>query len=112
MLEAKAAFAEINLPCDARIDHPLQRAVHRRAADALVFAADEINEIVGAEVPLLAEENVEDLLALAGTLAAFGLEAIDGKWKVHLKVKGSKVKGHKSCQRLQVKVQVPSTKCR
>ena len=33
VLEAEAAFAEIDLPRDARVDHPLQGAVDRRAAD-------------------------------------------------------------------------------
>ena len=52
------------------IDHPLQRAVDGGAADAVIFVADEIDEIVGAEMPFLAQEHVDDLLALAGALAA------------------------------------------
>ena len=97
MLEAKAPFTEVHLTRDAGIDHPLQRAVDGRTADPLVFSSDEIDEVVGAEVPLLPQENVENLLAFAGTFAAFRFEAIDREWKRHCKVKGqkSKVKGQR-----------------
>ena len=74
VLEAEAAFAEIDLARNAGVDHPLQRAVDGRAADPLVFAADEIDEIVGAEMSFLAEEDVDDLFALAGALAAGRLQ--------------------------------------
>ena len=77
VLEAEAAFAEIDLARDAGVHHPLQRAVDGGAADALIFALDEIDEIVGAEVSLLAEEHVDDLIALAGALGAGGAQAID-----------------------------------
>ena len=70
VLEAEAALAEVDLAGDAGVHHPLQRAVDGGAADALVFALDQIDEIVGAEVPLLAQEHVDDLVALAGALAA------------------------------------------
>ena len=51
MLEAEPALAEVDLAGDARVDHPLQRAVDGGAADPLILAADEIDQIVGAEVP-------------------------------------------------------------
>ena len=51
VLEPEAALAEVDLARDARVDHPLQRAVDRGAADALVLAARDVEEIVGAEVP-------------------------------------------------------------
>ena len=70
MLEAEAAFAEIHLAGDARIDHPLERAIDRRAADALILAADDVHEVVGAEMSLLTEEYIEDQVALAGALAS------------------------------------------
>ena len=70
MLEAEPALAEIDLAGDARIHHPLQRAVDRGAADPLILALDQIDEIVGAEVSLLAEEHVDDQVALAGALGA------------------------------------------
>ena len=70
VLEAEASFAEVDLARDARVHHPLQRAVDGGAADAVVFLANEIDEVVGAEVPFLAQEDVDDLFALAGTLAA------------------------------------------
>ena len=77
MLEPEAAFAEIDFAGDARVHHPLQRAVHRRAADASIFLADEIDEIVRAEVPLLAQERIDDEIALAGALAASRAHAFD-----------------------------------
>src|SRR5262245_26997370 len=49
MLEAEPALAEIDLARDAGVDHPLQCAVDGRAADAMVFLADQIDEIVGAD---------------------------------------------------------------
>ena len=50
-LEARAPFAEIDFAGDAGVDHPLQRAVDRRAADPRRLAADEIEQIVRAEMP-------------------------------------------------------------
>src|SRR5687767_9612042 len=43
MLEAEAAFTEIDFPRDSGLDHPLQRPIHGRAADAMVFAFDQID---------------------------------------------------------------------
>ena len=77
VLEAEAALAEVDLARDARVHHPLQRAVDGGAADPLVLAPDQIDEIVGAEVPLLAEEHVDDQVALAGALAAGGPQAVE-----------------------------------
>ena len=49
------------------------------------LAADEIEQIVGAEVPLLPEEDLQDAVALAGALAAGGTQAGEiGKRAVHL----------------------------
>ncbi len=76
-LEARAAFAEVDLAGDAGADHPLQRAVDRRAADPRILAADEVAQIVRAEVPLLAQEDAEDAVALAGALAARRAQARD-----------------------------------
>ena len=74
-LEARSAFAEIDLAGDAGVDHPLQRAVDGRAADPGLLAADEIEQIVGAEMPFLPQEDLQDAIALAGALAAGGTEA-------------------------------------
>jgi hypothetical protein len=41
----------------------------------MIFAANEIDEVVGAEVTLLTEEDVDDLLPLARPLAADRLES-------------------------------------
>ena len=77
-LEARTAFAEIDLAGDAGVDHPLQRAVDGGAADAGVLAADEIEQIVRAEMTFLTQEDVEDAIALAGALAAGGRSARSG----------------------------------
>ena len=50
-LETRTPFAEVDFARDAGVDHPLQRAVDGRAADAGVLAADEVEEVVGAEMP-------------------------------------------------------------
>ena len=77
VLEAEAAFAEVDLARDARIDHPLQRAVDSGAADPLIFAADQVDEIVGGEVAFLAQEDIDDEVALAGTLAPGRTQTLD-----------------------------------
>ena len=77
MLEAEAALAEVDLARDPGVDHPLQRAVDGGAADALIFAADEIDEVVGGEVAFLAQEDVDDEVALAGTFAAGRAQTLD-----------------------------------
>ena len=77
VLEAEAAFAEVDFPRDAGVHHPLQRAVDRRPADAMVFALDQIDEIVGAQMSLLAKEHVDDQIALAGPLGAGGTKPIE-----------------------------------
>src|SRR5688572_28815595 len=83
MLEPEAAFPEIDLAGDAGVDHPLQRAVDSGAADALVFPADEVDEIVGAQVPFLTEEDIDDLLALARALAAVRLQPAEIRKRGH-----------------------------
>ena len=77
VLEPEPALAEVDLAGDAGVHHPLERAVDGRAADPLILAADEIDEIVGAEVSLLAQEHVDDAVALAGPLAAGRPQAVD-----------------------------------
>ena len=77
VLEAKTPLAEIDLARDAGIDHPLQGAVDRGPADPLILSADEIDQIVGGEVAFLPQENVDDEIALAGTLAAGGAQTLD-----------------------------------
>ena len=69
VLEPESPLTEIDLAGDARIDHPLQRAIHRCTADAVIVATNEIDEIVGAEMPFLPQEHVDNLLPLAGALA-------------------------------------------
>ena len=74
MLEAEPAFPEVDLAGNAGVHHPLQRAVDGGAADALVLMPDEIDEVVGAEVPLLTQEHVDDLFPLAGPFPARRLQ--------------------------------------
>ena len=82
VLEPETAFAEIHLAGDARFLHPLQRAVDGRAADPVIFAFDQIDEIVGAEVSLLLEERVDDQvpIPLAGFAGMAALVAMT--WNV------------------------------
>src|SRR4029078_8059191 len=66
------------------IHHPLEGAIHGCPADARTFATDDVDEIGGAEVSPLAEEHIHDLLALAGALAALGLQPAEiGKGSRH-----------------------------
>jgi len=65
-------LAEVDFTRDAGVDHPLQRAVDRGPADAARPAANAIEEIVGADVPLLAQEYLHDFVALGAALAATG----------------------------------------
>src|SRR6266850_7284605 len=55
MLEPEPPFAEVDFARDTCVHHPLQRAVDGGAADALILAANEVDEVVGAEVPFLAQ---------------------------------------------------------
>src|SRR5687767_258018 len=88
LFETEAAFTEVHFPRDAGIDHPLQRAIDGRSADPLIFATDDVDEIVGAEVSFLAEKDVDDLLAFAGALAAFRLQPGEiGKGRLHGKAR-------------------------
>jgi hypothetical protein len=77
MFETKPTLTKVDLARDARIDHPLQRAIDGGAADAVIFAFDETDQIVSTEVPLLAEENVDDLVAFAGALGSSGPQPVD-----------------------------------
>ena len=70
VLETESALAEIDLAGNAGVHHPLQGAVDGGAADAMIFFANQVDEIVGAEMPFLTQEHVDNLLPLAGALAA------------------------------------------
>ena len=76
-LEARPAFAKIHLARNAGADHPLERAVDGGPADARIFLANQIAEIVGAEVAFLADKEAEDAIAFAGAFAARGAQALD-----------------------------------
>jgi hypothetical protein len=83
VLEAEPPLVEVHLPRDPRVHHPLQRAVDGGAADALVLPPDQIEQIVGGEVPLLAEEDVDDEVALARSLAAGRPQAVEKGGGLH-----------------------------
>src|SRR5205809_6305820 len=83
-LEARTPFAEVHLAGDARVDHPLQRAIDAGAADAGVFAVHQIAEIVRAQVAFLPEEDAQDAAAFAVALAAARTESAElGRVMVH-----------------------------
>ena len=71
-LEPRASFAEVHLAGESLVHHPLQRAIHRGAADSRILAVHEADEIVGAQMAFLLKERAEDVFALGGTLAARG----------------------------------------
>jgi hypothetical protein len=77
VLEPEPTLAEVNLARDAGLFHPLQRAVDGRAADFLIFALDQVVQIIGGQMSFLAEEDIDDEVALAGTLAAGRPEAVE-----------------------------------
>src|SRR2546423_14309992 len=78
----RTSLAEVDLPRDARFDEPLQRAIYRRAADPRFLRPHQLEQIVGAQMRFLAEENVENPIAFDGVLAA-GREERGG---VHVKL--------------------------
>src|SRR6187431_2598216 len=77
MLEPEFAFAEVHAPRDAGVHHPLQRAVDRGATDPLVFAMYEVDQVIRRDVSLLAEEHVDDEVALARSPATSRAQLLD-----------------------------------
>src|SRR5262249_17737840 len=81
---ARPTLAEIDFPRDARVDHPLQCAVDGGAPDPGRLPADGLEQVVGADVPLLAKEHFDDLVALGRPLAALRTQRGEiGKVTVH-----------------------------
>src|SRR5687768_14011809 len=74
LFEAEPSLPEIDLAGDAGIHHPLQGSIDRRPADAVILRADHVHQFVGGEMSVLPEKHVDDLLALAGALAAGRLQ--------------------------------------
>jgi hypothetical protein len=101
VFEAEPAFTEIDLARDARVHHPLQRAIHGGAADPLILVTNQVNEIIGAQVTFLPQEHVDDLFPLARALTALRLQLCEigkdaqGKSgrKLEVRSQKSKVKG-------------------
>lgn len=59
MFEAEAPFAEVDaLRAMPAVTIHCRGAVDGGAADALVFALDDVDEVVGTEVPFLPQEHV------------------------------------------------------
>lgn len=74
MLETESPLAEVDLPGNPGVDHPLERSIDGGPADPLIFAANEVNEVIGAEVTLLAHEHIDNLFPLTRPFAAGRLE--------------------------------------
>ena len=77
VLEPETALAEVDLARDPRLLHPLERAVDGGAADLLILAADQIVQVVGGQMSFLAEEDIDDEVALAGAFAPGRPEAVE-----------------------------------
>ena len=67
--EAMKFVASVQVPA-LSVDHPLQRAVDGGSAELLVFLTHQVDQVVGAEMAVLVQENVDDQIAFAGALAA------------------------------------------
>ena len=68
--ESRSPFAEIDLPGDAAIDHPLERSIDRGAANARMLTANEIEEVVRTQVTFLFQEGPQDLFAFGRAFTA------------------------------------------
>ena len=77
MLETKPPFAEIDLARDSGFYHPLKRPIDGRATDLVVLSPDQTDQIIGAQVSLLAKEHVDDKLALGGPPATGRSETLN-----------------------------------
>ena len=77
VLELELAVAEIDAARDAGLDHPEQRPVDGGAADARVFATDQLDEFVRAEMAGLAQQDRDDQVPLAGSASAGGTMRLD-----------------------------------
>ena len=77
MLKAETAFAKVDLARDTGIDHPLQCSVDCRATDALILAPDQIDQVIGAEMPFLTQKDVEDEIPFARAFGPSGTNTIE-----------------------------------
>ena len=62
MFEPESPLPEIDLSGDTSINHPLECPVDRGTTDLVILGADQFDQVIGAEVPLLAKEDVDDKL--------------------------------------------------
>jgi len=84
VLEPKPPVTEIDLAGDFSINHPLQRAVDGGAADLLVLLTHQVDQVVGTEMAVLAQENADDQIAFTGALSAGRPKAIEvGRLSIH-----------------------------
>ena len=63
-LEARAPLAEIDLARERGADHPVQRPVHGGPSDTGRVALNGFEELLGAHMSLLAQENLQNQIAL------------------------------------------------
>src|SRR5260221_6457367 len=72
-----AAIAEARFAGQPRISQKLQRAVNRRLSDAPVLFAHQAIEVFARHVPLSAEKDFQDQVALRGSLEALSAKMFD-----------------------------------
>ena len=77
VLEPETAIAKVDLASNARVDHPLQRAIDGGPTDLLVFLPHQVDEVVGAEMAVLIQEDADDAVSLAGPLPALWAQAVE-----------------------------------
>jgi hypothetical protein len=84
VLKPELPPAEVHPAGNARLDHPLQRAVDRRAADTPVVPANERDQLVGGQVPALAQKEIHDPVAFPGSTTAGRTMGVDElSWGQH-----------------------------
>src|SRR5712671_6185622 len=70
LLESETPFTEVHFAGDARSDHPLEGAVHRRSANPRIGPPHDVRQIVSAQMTLLTQEDADDPVPLVGAFAA------------------------------------------
>ena len=82
MLESTPTFTEINLACNSSVNHPLQRAVHRRTTNLVFVTANDFHKIVSTHVSFSIQKDIYDQIAFARSFTARRAEPlqISGLW--------------------------------
>lgn len=77
MLETELAIPEIHSSGDACLHHPQKRAINGGPADLSVFAPNQIDKLIGAEVPGLPQKHPHNAVPLVGPPPARGPMRLD-----------------------------------